>query len=318
MLKISRVKQVVCVFSFFLCTLTLSAKDPIVYADSVPEPSMSNISYGEHPRNILDFWKAESEVPTPLVFVVHGGGWNGGQKEIVDRFVEVQMLLDAGISVVAINYRLIKHGRAANLTPPVQAPLYDAARALQFVRSNATEWNIDKELIAAAGGSAGACTSLWLTYHDDLADPMSNDSVSRESTRLYCAAVRRAQTTLDPKLMQAWIPKVTYGAHAFGLDNFDNFLAKRDSLLPEINEYSPYSLVSEDDPAVYLYYSVAPGTGKTKGDFTHSGSFGVGLQEHCIEIGTECELYYPGATNFNYESTTAYLIAQLKGVNKKD
>ena len=39
--------------------------------------------------------------------------------------------------------------------PPVKAPLEDAARALQFVRSKAAEWNIDKKRIGATGGSAG-------------------------------------------------------------------------------------------------------------------------------------------------------------------
>lgn len=304
--------SLVCVVSLFVACISLQAKTPTAYSDSVPTPSLSNVSYGEHSRNKLDFWKAESTRPTPLVFVVHGGGWNGGNMMLVDRFVDVQRLLDAGISVVSINYRLMKHGKSAGLNPPVKAPLYDAARALQFVRSKADEWNIDTEKVAAAGGSAGGCTSLWLAFHDDLADPTSEDIVARQSTRLYCAAVRRAQTSLDPKQMQSWIPQVSYGAHAFGLGSFDEFLAKRDSILPQIQEYSPYALASADDPAIYLYYSVSPGTGKTKGDFVHSGSFGVGLQEHCVELGIPCELYYPKAADFNYDSTTDYLLATLK------
>jgi len=40
----------------------------------------------------------------------------------------------------------------------VKAPLEDAARALQFIRFNANQWNIDKGRIAATGGSAGACS----------------------------------------------------------------------------------------------------------------------------------------------------------------
>ncbi len=46
--------------------------------------------------------------------------------------------------------------------PPVKGPLHDAARALQFVCSKSAEWNIDKQRIGASGGSAGACSSLWL------------------------------------------------------------------------------------------------------------------------------------------------------------
>ena len=77
-------------------------------------------------------------------------------------------------------------------------PLEDAARAVQFLRSKAGEWNIDKTRIAATGGSAGACSSLWLAFHDDMAKPDSPDPVARESTRLTAAAVNGAQTSLDP------------------------------------------------------------------------------------------------------------------------
>src|SRR6056300_407861 len=134
------------------------------YADSIPKPTLSEVAYGSHERNVLDFWKAKSEKPTPLAFVIHGGGWKNGSKERLNRFVDAPALLKAGISVVAINYRLIKSN--SELQPPVRAPLYDAARALQFVRSKAKEWNIDKTRIAASGSSAGACSSLWLLYHD--------------------------------------------------------------------------------------------------------------------------------------------------------
>jgi len=53
--------------------------------------------------------------------------------------------------------------------PPVKACVQDAARALQTIRANASEWNVDPQRIGAIAGSAGACTSLWLALHDDLA-----------------------------------------------------------------------------------------------------------------------------------------------------
>src|ERR671928_164208 len=82
------------------------------------------------------------------------------------------------------------------ILPPVKAPLEDAARAIQTLRSKAKEWNLDKTRVGATGGSAGACSSLWLAFHDDMADPKSSDPVARESTRLTCVAVSGAQTTL--------------------------------------------------------------------------------------------------------------------------
>ena len=69
---------------FLVLTLLLSgvlhAAGAASYDASVPNPTLSNVRYGPHGRNVLDFWKAPSEKPTPLVFVVHGGGWGGNSK----------------------------------------------------------------------------------------------------------------------------------------------------------------------------------------------------------------------------------------------
>ncbi|MBL9213692.1 MAG: alpha/beta hydrolase [Opitutaceae bacterium] len=278
----------------------------------VVKPTLANVRYGPHERHVLDFWRAESAAPTPLVFVIHGGGWTGGEKERVNRFVSVEGLLAQGISVVAINYRLIRHAEEDGVKPPVKAPLHDAARALQFVRSQAAAWNLNKARIGAAGGSAGACSSLWLAYHDDLADPKSSDPVARESTRLFCAAVTGAQTTLDPLQMKTWTPNSRYGGHAFGLASFAEFLAARDRLQPWIAEYSPYALVSRDDPPVYLFYSAPPALGQDQKDPTHTANFGVKLQEHCRATGIRCELMYPGAKDVSHATAQEYLIAMLK------
>lgn len=282
------------------------------YDASVPKPTVYEVRYGDHPRHILDFWQADSDAPTPVVFVIHGGGWQGGEKERVHRFADVSALLEAGISVAAINYRYVKQAVELGIEPPVKAPLHDAARALQFVRSKASEWNIDKQRIGAAGGSAGACSSLWLAFHADLADPNSDDPVARESSRLHCAAVTGAQTTLDPKQMKEWTPNSRYGGHAFGRRNFAQFLAQREQILPWIAEYSPYALVTAGDPPVYLTYSRPPALGQDQKDPTHTANFGVKLQEHCQSLGVSCQLVYPGAPDVLHSTPTEYLIATLK------
>lgn len=279
------------------------------YDKSVPQPTMAEVRYGEHERHVLDFWQARSEAPTPVAFVIHGGGWSGGSKERLDRFADPNALLKAGISVVAINYRYTK--QAGEITPPVKAPLHDAARALQFVRSKSTEWNLDKERIGAAGGSAGACSSLWLAFHDDLADPESSDPVARESTRLWCAAVKGAQTSLDPAQMKKWTPNSRYGGHAFGINGFGAFLEKRESILPWIAEYSPYALVTKEDPPVFLTYSAPPAIGEDQKDPTHTSNFGVKLQEHCQKIGVSCKLVYPEAPDADGQTETDFLIETL-------
>lgn len=298
-----------------------AAKKPAVQAPGL-KPTVADVSYGPHPKQVLDFWKAESAKPTPLLFYIHGGGWQAGSKGAVGS---VKPYLDAGISVVSIEYRFIGEATADKVVPPVKGPLHDAARALQFVRSKAGEWNIDKARIGASGGSAGACSSLWLAFHPDLADPGSANPVERESTRLWCAAVVGAQTTLDPQQMKDWTPNSKYGGHAFGFkggkdkgqSQFEEFLAGREKILQWIAEYSPFALVTSDDPPVYLNYKTPPALGKEQKDPTHTANFGVKLQEKCRSAGVDCELVYPGAPDVKHQTVQEYLIEQLKGLPRR-
>jgi len=312
-----------------LCELAYPGASDVKYAKSTAylidtlkgwplppmKPTAAEVRYGPHERNVLDFYQAKSDKPTPLLFFIHGGGWLNGDKHSMGSPTPY---LNAGISVVSINYRYTS--QAGDVKPPVKAPLDDAARALQFVRSKAKEWNLDKERIAASGGSAGACSSLWLAYHPDLADPKSSDPLARESTRLWCAAVNGPQTTLDPQQMKEWTPNSRYGGHAFGFNadpvkkttQFDEFLAGREKILPWIAEYSPYALVTKDDPQVYLSFSTPPNLGQDEKDPTHSANFGVKLQEHCREVGVGCELVYPGAPDVKHPSIDKFIIDALK------
>lgn len=286
-----------------------------------PVATLSNVPYGDHPRQVLDFWKAPGTKPTPVVIHIHGGGWEAGSKGFVPGTAQY---LAAGISVVSISYRYTWQAQADGVSPPVSAPLHDAARALQFVRSKAGEWNIDKTRIGATGTSAGACSSLWLAFHDDMADPQSADPIARESTRLFCAAVDSAQTSLDPQQMKEWTPNSRYGAHAFGFAEasatharsqdamFADFLAHRNDVLPWIKEYSPIEHASSDDPPIYLIYPAAPGIGQSQSDPTHSANFGVKLQERLDELKVECELVYPGAPKVKHTTIASYLIEKLK------
>lgn len=284
-----------------------------------PKPTMANVPYGQHPKQVLDFYKAESAKPAPLLFYIHGGGWMAGSKSMNGA-----AYLKEGISVVSIEYRFVSDAQTAGIKPPVSWPLHDAARALQFVRSKAGEWNLDKKRIGASGGSAGACSSLWLAFHDDMADPKSSDPVARESTRLACAAVNGPQTSLDPKQMREWTPNSSYGGHAFGffgdrekkISAFQQFFDGRDKILPWIKEYSPYELVSADDPPVYLFFTAPPALGQKQKDPTHSANFGVKLQEKCRSVGVACELVYPDAPDVKHRTTTEFLIAALKSPQK--
>ena len=289
-----------------------------------PEPTVADFAYGtESERQRFDFWQAESDRPTPVVLLIHGGGWVNGDKSSYGT-AAIRPFLDAGISVAAVNYRFIPQAMEQKVEPPVKAPLHDAARALQTIRSKAAEWNVDPARVGSTGGSAGACTSLWLALHDDLADPSSGDPVARQSTRLTCAAVSGAQTSLDPRELREWIPNAVYGGHAFGFaekgrtrpQEFDLLIENREKVLPWIAEYSPIELVSADDPPVYLDYpnqKSPPTPGQKEPDPTHSAVYGLKLAERMKAAGLEAVLAYPGAKDATHGSPAKFLIAKLTG-----
>jgi hypothetical protein len=147
--------------------------------------------------------------------------------------------LAAGISVVSINYRYSTRPSSRASCRPCNGRWRMPRVPCSSSAAKQAEWNIDKQRIGASGGSAGACSSLYLAFHDDMADPKSSDPIARESTRLWCAAVSGAQTSLDPKQLKEWTPNSRYGGHAFGFmdpndkktrdTRFAEFLEKRDS-----------------------------------------------------------------------------------------
>jgi acetyl esterase/lipase len=288
-----------------------------------PTPTVADFAYGkDSERQRFDFWQAKSDKPTPVVLLIHGGGWMNGDKTGYGANV-IQPYLDAGVSVAAINYRFILQAMEQKVEPPVKACLYDAARALQTIRSKAKEWNVDPQRVGATGGSAGACTSLWLALHDDLADAKSDDPIARQSSRLTCAAVTGAQTSLDPKELREWIPNSIYGGHAFGFaekgrsraQEFDLLIANREKVLPWIKEYSPIELVTRDDPPIYLDYpnqKSPPMLGQKEADPTHSAMYGVKLAKKLKPLGVEVVLAHPNQKDEKYGSVSKFLIAKLK------
>jgi acetyl esterase/lipase len=256
----------------------------------LPPPTHRDVSYGPHPRNVLDFWQARSERPTPLLVSIHGGGFVAGDKSVGPQLLKD--CLDSGISVAAISYRYSTQAIAP-------APFRDGARAVQFLRSRAREWNLDPGRIAATGGSAGAGISLWLAFHDDLADPKSDDPVLRQSTRLTCVAVSEAQTSYDPRFIRQLFP----GKDVYKIGPlkrlFDADLEKLDDLPAEkyklFEEVSPINHLTRDDPPVLLWYNRPMDAEVTDTNVgIHHPRFGTVLKENMDELGIPCELYAGG------------------------
>ncbi|MVU77245.1 alpha/beta hydrolase fold domain-containing protein [Nocardia sp. ET3-3] len=82
----------------------------------------------------------------PAVVMVHGGGWSGGSRTHLDP--PARQAADAGLVVVNIDYDLD--------APRFPRERDDAAAAITYIRSHASEFGIDPDRIGGLGTSAGA------------------------------------------------------------------------------------------------------------------------------------------------------------------
>jgi hypothetical protein len=250
------------------------------------QPDYANVLYGPHEKNTLDIWLAGNEVPTPLVVYFHGGGFRGGNKDSIKQRL-LGSLLAAGISVAAVNYRLSN-------TAPYPAQMQDAARAVQFLRHNAVRYNIDPARIGATGVSAGGGISLWLAFHEDMANPASKDPIARLSTRISAAVVYETQTTYDPRTIMELFntthvdePLIPF----FGMHSAAD--VDDPAYHPLFFDASPINHLTRDDVPVMLYYSQADKPLKviTHGtDYIHHPRFGHLLKEKMDRLGVRCVL----------------------------
>lgn len=93
--------------------------------------------------------------PTPLIVMIHGGSWNGGNKDqlpAINRY-----LAGAGYVVAGINYRHAPKW-------PFPGAVDDVFRAIDFLKAHATEFGIDPQRIVLIGRSAGAQLALSAAY----------------------------------------------------------------------------------------------------------------------------------------------------------
>jgi len=258
--------------------------------------SQMDVVYGEHPRHKLDFYRAKSPNTTPVLIFFHGGGFVSGDKSKYDASQKlVAQCLENGISVVSANYRFVRD-RDGESGHPFPAPMLDGARVIQFVRAKANEWQLDPARVGLAGSSAGACMSIWIALHDDMADADSDDIVARQSTRVSGVLSYAGQTTLDPRVILKHIggsPKIHSSLKPFYNVNSVDELEK--PALRKVVEYaSALNFVSQDDPPLCLFYNQIPLAGTplppdaSASISIHHPMFGKLMKDAYEVLGLQC------------------------------
>ena len=247
------------------------------------KPDLENVSYGPHPRNVMDFWKAQSDTPTPLVIYIHGGGFVGGDKKAVRSMRLLEKMLGAGVSVASINYRFLNQAN-------INLILRDGARAVQFARLNAAKHNIDPKRIALAGTSAGSGMAMWTAFHDELADSSSFDPVLRRSSRVRCVAAINPQASYDMRVWDKIMGAPPVGKpmgnafYGINLDAGDT----QDMLERAMKDASMLDQISRGDPPLFLSCRYLNTTPKSNAHYKHHPKQSIALKDRCDRVGVEC------------------------------
>lgn len=118
-----------------------------------------NIPYVEkgHERHVLDVYAPKNAKGLPIVFWIHGGGWQAGDKSDVQ--IKPQSFMSRGFIFVAPNYRLLPHVEMETL-------IRDVAKAIRWTHDHAAEFGGDPKRMLFMGHSAGAQLAALLATDD--------------------------------------------------------------------------------------------------------------------------------------------------------
>jgi acetyl esterase/lipase len=118
-----------------------------------------NIAYADpaHERQVLDVYSPQNAKNLPVVFWIHGGGWQAGDKSSVQ--IKPQAFMDQGFVFVSTNYRLLPNVDMATI-------VRDIARSIRWVHDHINEYGGDPNRLFVMGHSAGAQLAALICTDD--------------------------------------------------------------------------------------------------------------------------------------------------------
>ncbi len=131
---------------------SLMAETSVNYLHEVPQGVrvLKDCAYVENGLQAqkLDLYLPDNNIEKgfPIIVLVHGGGWSGGDKS--KWFMPVHHFLTNGYAVASVNYRLSSEA-------PFPAQIEDVKAAVRWLRANSMAYAIDPTAIGAWGASAG-------------------------------------------------------------------------------------------------------------------------------------------------------------------
>ena len=144
---------------FFSCNKDTDEPDPNVIEEGVLVNRIDE-SYGSDPKQKFNIFipQGHSTTATPVLFFIHGGGWNSGDKQDFDSTIASYKRLFSYYAIVTINYRLYNNG---NNKFPAQEQ--DIKSCIEYVLIHSTDYGISQRF-GIIGVGEGAQFGLLYAY----------------------------------------------------------------------------------------------------------------------------------------------------------
>ncbi|WP_263365045.1 alpha/beta hydrolase [Edaphobacter bradus] len=166
-------------------------------------PGALGTGEGDIPR--LYVYPATGEGLHSAVIVLPGGGYSNLSTE-KEGAEEARWLNQRGVTAFVLVYRLgPRYG--------FPLPMWDGARAIRYVRSQAAELGIDKHKIGVWGFSAGGHLAAYLATTHDAGEKNAADPIERESDRPDFAILSYARLSMDPAIPRRTSLEALIGTH---------------------------------------------------------------------------------------------------------
>ena len=188
-----------------------------------------------------DFYPSSLKIKSPLVVVIHGGSWQGGDSKQLPELNSY--LAEKGFNVAAINYRLAPAYKAPS-------PVEDTRDVLNYFLSRSAELNIDSNNIVLLGRSAGAQIALNAAYDFKLPNIKGVVSYYGPADMVWGGQIKVSKLVLNTYLI--------YGNYFGGTYKQVPHKFVESSALVSAHKFSPPTLLIHGniDPLVFYLHAV--------------------------------------------------------------
>lgn len=208
----------------------------------------------------LDAYLLKSTSKLPAVILIHGGGWKSGDKSMLKPLS--QAIAKKGYNCFSIEYRLSDEAQ-------YPASINDVLEAIDFIKENASTFNVDTLKTAILGcSSGGQMASLIGTKYTNSVQAIINlDGI---------VAFHHPESE-EGKLAAEWLggtyeekPEIWEDASAYNHvtqntapilfinSQYDRFHAGRDDMIKTLNKYNIYNEIQEIKDSPHTFWLFEP------------------------------------------------------------